>query len=186
MALVVFEEVALDALPTHKVIDTLGALLSVEVLTIVALVLAHLVVARLASLLLEGQVGREDEDSADERSHDPKAAQVFDTNISSHLDPLLEIDSLVQIASLEDQLEKDPGHMDNGYVESGSVELVLRLVHHGVVVVEQHEQGQLVQDQLLAQAHVEVVRFDIAQHGQSREPGVHHEGQDEGLSGDLT
>ena len=185
MALVVFEEVALDALPTHKVIDTLGALLPVEVLTIVALVLAHLVVARLASLLLEGQIGREDEDSADKRSHDPKAAQVFDTNISSHLDPLLEIDSLVQIASLEDQLEKDPDHMDNGYVESGSVELVLRLVHHGVVVVEQHEQGQLVQDQLLAQAHVEVVRFDIAQHGQSREPSVHHEGKDEGLSGDL-
>ena len=76
--------------------------------------------------------------------------------------------------------------MDNRNVESGSVQLVLRLVHHGVVVVEKHEQGQLVQDQLLAQAHVQVVRFDITQHGKSRETSVHHERQDKSLSCDLT
>ena len=81
MALVVFEEVALDTLSTNKVIDTLGALFTMEVLAVVTLVLANFVIARLASLLLEGEVGREDENSTNESSHDPKAAQVFHSNI---------------------------------------------------------------------------------------------------------
>ena len=64
MALVVFEEVALDTLPTNKVINALSALFTMEVLTVVTLILANFVISRLASLLLEGEVGREDEDSA--------------------------------------------------------------------------------------------------------------------------
>ena len=64
MALVVFEEVALDTLPTNKVINALSALFAMEVLAVVTLILANFVISRLASLLLEGEVGREDEDSA--------------------------------------------------------------------------------------------------------------------------
>ena len=64
MALVVFEEVALDTLPTNKVINALSALFTMEVLAVVTLILANFVISRLACLLLEGEVCREDEDSA--------------------------------------------------------------------------------------------------------------------------
>lgn len=81
MALIVFEEVALDTLSTNEVINALSALFTMEVLAVVTLILANFVIARLASLLLERQVGREDKDSTNESSHDPKAAQVFHSNI---------------------------------------------------------------------------------------------------------
>jgi len=53
VALVVLEEVTPDALSADEVIDALHALLPVEVPAVVALVIAHLVVLRLALLLFK-------------------------------------------------------------------------------------------------------------------------------------
>jgi len=54
--------------------------------------------------------------------------------------------------------------VDESDVKSGRIELVVRLVHHLVIVVEKHEKRHLVQDQLLPQAHIQVIRFDVAKH----------------------
>ena len=68
---------------------------------------------------------------------------------------------------MEDELEKQPGRVDDGYPEDDGVELVLRLVDFLIVVPEEHEQRHLMQNQLLAQAHIEVIGFNVPEHGKS-------------------
>ena len=54
--------------------------------------------------------------------------------------------------------------MDNSHIEYNSVELIIWLVNFRVVVVKEHEQGHLMKNQFLAQAHIQVVCFDVAEH----------------------
>ena len=97
MTLVVAKEVAFDAFLADKVIEALSALFSMEVSAVVALEVADFVVLGLALLLREAEPGGEDEDRADDGSHDPQTAEIFDSHFCSHLNPLLKVDALIQV-----------------------------------------------------------------------------------------
>ena len=60
---------------------------------------------------------------------------------------------------MEDKFKDDPGAVDDGHVEDHRVQSVVGLVNLRVVVVKQHEEGHLVQHELLAKSHVQIVCF---------------------------
>jgi len=73
-----------------------------------------------------------------------------------------------------------------GYPEDDLVERVLGFVNHRLVIVEEQEERHLVQNKFLTQTQVQVVGLNVAEHCETREATVHHEGEHKELGRDLT
>ena len=167
MASVVLEVVTTDTLFTSKVVDTLQALIAMEVRAIVALIVTNLIVLLLALLFAKRHKGRDQKDASNNQGHDCKSQQVFDPDISFLLNPLLKVDSLIVVASFSDHFEEDPSDVGDGHPENSDVQSVIWFVHHRLVVVVKHKQWDLMKQQLLAKTDIQIVCLNFSELSES-------------------
>jgi len=105
---IIVEVVALHTLAAFHAIDTCDALVTMEVEAVMALPITDLIVMRLALLLFECHEGRHHEETSNQACNEPKSDHVFNAHVSGVFYALLQVYSLVHVASEHAQFEKKP------------------------------------------------------------------------------